>query len=139
MAYCSVEDLLNMISREELAALTAEAGGEPDHAVIGAAIAQAEDEINAYVAGRYEVPLTPVPPQILGLAVDLTLYHLYSRRSVMPAVRRQRYEAALLFLRLVAAGQVHLEEAAGRGEKARQPAEMTSSVRLFSRTGLADW
>lgn len=139
MAYCSVEDLLNMISREELAALTAEAGGEPDSTVVGAAIAKAEDEINAYVAGRYQVPLTPVPPQIVGVAVDLTLYHLYSRRSVMPAVRRQRYEAALMFLRLVAAGQVHLEEAAGQGEKAGQPAEMTGSVRLFSRSSLGDW
>jgi phage gp36-like protein len=139
MAYCSVEDLLNMISREELVALTAEAGEEPDSTVIGAAIAKAEDEINAYVAGRYQVPLAPVPPQILGVAVDLTLYHLYSRRSVMPAVRRQRYEAALMFLRLVAAGQVHLEEAAGQGEKAGQPAEMTGGVRLFSRSSLGDW
>lgn len=139
MAYCSVEDLLNMISREELAALTAEAGEEPDGTVVGAAIAKAEDEINAYVAGRYPVPLTPVPPQIVGVAVDLTLYHLYSRRSVMPPVRRQRYEAALMFLWLVAAGQVHLEEAAGQGEKAGQPAEMTGGVRLFSRSTLGDW
>ncbi|MEJ5330123.1 MAG: DUF1320 domain-containing protein [Desulfobaccales bacterium] len=139
MAYCSVEDLLNMISREELAALTAEAGEEPDSTVIGAAIAKAEDEINTYVAGRYEVPLAPVPAQILGVAVDLTLYHLYSRRSVMPTVRRQRYEAALMFLRLVAAGQVHLEEAVGQGEKAGQPAEMTGGVRLFSRSSLGDW
>jgi phage gp36-like protein len=139
MAYCSVEDLLHMISREELAELTAETGEEPDSAVIGAAIAKAEDEIHAYVAGRYQVPLVPVPPQILGVAVDLTLYHLYSRRSVMPAVRRQRYEAALTFLRLVALGQVHLEGGTDGGEKAGQPAEMVSGPRLFSRTSLGDW
>ncbi len=139
MSYCSIEDLLHMISREELAELTAEAGGEPDAAVIGAAIAKAEDEINAHVAGRYQVPLAPVPPQILGVAVDLALYHLYSRRSVMPVVRRQRYEAALMFLRLVAAGQVHLEGETGPGQKAGQPAEMTGGARLFSRTSLGDW
>lgn len=139
MAYCSIEDLLNMISREELAELTAEAGDEPDPTVIGAAIAKAEGEINAYVAGRYQVPLVPVPPKILGVAVDLTLYHLYSRRSVMPAVRRQRYEAALMFLRLVAMGQVHLEGEGEAGKKAGQPAEMASGPRLFSRTSLGDW
>jgi len=127
-----------MISREELAELTAEAGEEPDAQVIGAAIAKAEDEINGYVGGRYPVPLVPVPAQIQGVAVDLTLYHLYSRRSVMPVVRRQRYEAALAFLRLVA-GQVRLEGEAGPAEKASGPAEMASAPRLFSRDRLGDW
>lgn len=140
MAYCSQSDLLQMISQEELAELTTEAGEVPDSQMAAQAIAKAEDEINAYVGVRYQVPLVPVPAKIRGLAADLALYGLYSRRSVAPAVRRQRYEDALAFLKQLAAGQVVLEGADGAASgKGAEPVEVASANRLFSRDQLGEW
>jgi phage gp36-like protein len=140
MAYCSLTDLLNMISQEELAQLTSDAGEVPDSLVAAEAIAWADSEIDASAGRRYPVPLNPVPEVIRGVAVDLALYHLYSRRSVIPPVRRRRYEEARAFLHRVAAGEAWLAggdgSATGSGS---DPVTMSSAGRLFSRKDLGDW
>jgi len=129
-----------MISQEELAALTAESGDTPDSLVVAEAITQADAEIDAYLGTRYALPLAPVPPQVKGLSVDMTVYHLYSRRSVAPSVRRQRYEAAVSFLKQVAAGNVVLEGASGLlPESERVESEFTGPTRVFSRSTLGEW
>lgn len=140
MAYCTEDDLLKMIPQEELAQLTAESGDTPDSQVVAEAISRAEGEIDAYLGSRYALPLTPVPDQVKGLSVDMAIYHLYSRRSVAPPVRRQRYEAALSFLKQVAAGQAVLEGASGLlPESERVESEFASAVRVFTRDSQGEW
>ena len=95
MAYCTQNDLLTMIPVKELAELTADSGDTPDSQVVAEAIQRADAEIDSYLGMRYMLPLNPVPDQVMGLAMDMALYHLYSRRSVVPAVRQQKYEAAV--------------------------------------------
>jgi phage gp36-like protein len=140
MAYCSSDDLLNLIPAAELAQLTSESGDLPDLAVAADAIARAAAEIDAYLRVRYQTPLSPVPPQVRALCLDLALYHLYSRRSVAPLIRRQKYEAGVAFLRQVAAGQAVLaEDGAELPAANREVGEIASGTRLFSRATLADW
>ncbi len=140
MAYCSPSDILTMISQEELAELTADSGDLPDTFVVEEVITLADAEIDAYLGGRYEVPLTPAPPRLKALSVDMAIYHLYSRRSVVPPVRRDKYEAAVAFLQDVAAGSVGLEGAGGDPAGATgEVAELSSAPRYFSRTTLKDW
>ncbi len=139
MAYCSQDDLVKLVSLTELAELTAESGEMPDAAVVAEAIAKAEGEIDSYLGVRYVLPLAAIPPQVQGLAMDMALYHLYSRRSVVPPVRLQKYEAAVAFLKEVAAGQVLVS---GLGEPAggnRQVGEFTGPSRVFGRNGLFGW
>ncbi len=136
MAYCSPSDLLNMISSEELTELTADSGDMPNELVVEEAIARADAEIDTYLGGRYSVPVTPVPPRLKALSVDMAIYHLYSRRSVIPAVRREKYEAARAFLEAVAAGRLGLE---GAGGGTGEVGELKSETRVFSRTTLKDW
>jgi phage gp36-like protein len=127
-----------MISQEELAELTSDSGDLPDALMVEKAIAQADAEIDSYLGSRFRVPLTPTPPRLRALSVDMAIYHLYSRRSVVPAVRRDKYEAALAYLKAVAAGKLGLGgagDAGGVGEVA----ELGSQPRLFSRTALNDW
>ena len=86
MAYCSEDDLVKMIPQSELAELTAESGEVPDSLIIIDAIDKAGAEIDAYLGVKYVVPLATPPAQVKALAVDLAIYHLYSRRSVVPAL-----------------------------------------------------
>jgi phage gp36-like protein len=138
MAYCTQADLLKLVPELELAQLTAESGDVPDAAVVAEGIAQADAEIDAYLAVRYQLPLTETPPRVKSLAVDLALYHLYSRRSVAPEVRRQKYEDAVAFLKLVGAGKAEIVGAEGvevPGD-VRDVTEVSSAGRVFSRETL---
>jgi phage gp36-like protein len=140
MAYCTQDDLLKMIPLTELAELTAESGDDPDPDVVDEAIEKADAEIDSYLGARYAVPLSPVPARVKGLSVDLAIFHLYSRRSVAPEVRQQRYEAALGFLERVAAGQLALEGSGGEPlEAGGEVEEFSGNPRTFSRNTLGEW
>ena len=140
MAYCTASDLLTLIPQKELAELTADTGDTPDSQVVSEAINLADAEIDAYLGSRYVLPLTPVPDQVKGLSMDMTLYHLYSRRSVAPTVRRQKYETALSFLKQVAAGEAVVEGASELLTESEQvQSEFSSATRVFSRTTQGDW
>jgi phage gp36-like protein len=141
MAYCTQDDLLKLISEKELAELTTESGGVPDAAVVAEAIARAEAEIDAYLGVRYTLPLGTVPARVKVLAVDVAIYHLFTRRGIQEEVRRLRYSDALAFLRDVAAGKaqvVGLDGTEISGE-AEEVTEMTSAPRVFSRDNLGEW
>ncbi|MBM4285812.1 MAG: DUF1320 domain-containing protein [Deltaproteobacteria bacterium] len=140
MGYCTKDDLLTMITQEELAELTAEGGEVPDFLVVEEAINQAGAEVDAYLGVRYQVPLTPTPAQVKALAVDLAIFHLYSRRSGAPPVRRERYEAAVRFLKDVGAGQAVIAGTSGEPiSTERERVEVSSAVRIFSRNTLGEW
>jgi phage gp36-like protein len=138
MDYCSEDDLLKMISPTELAELTSDSG-DADPAVVAEAIAKAGAEIDAYLAVRYILPLAATPPQVQNLAVDMAIYHLYSRRSVTPMVRQQKYEAAVAFLKQVAAGEAMVEGAGEPAGENRQVGEFSGAPRVLSRDGLTEW
>ncbi len=141
MPYCIQDDLLKLIPERDLADITAEAGDIPDATVVAEAITAAGGEIDSYLGKRYQVPLAPVPDQVKALAVDLTLYRLYSRRSLAPEVRRQRYEDAIRFLKDVAQGRAVITGATGLEEPSVQQevTEVSSAERVFSREKMRGW
>jgi len=141
MAYCDQDDLLKLVPEQELAELTTEAGETPDAEVVNEIIAQADAEIDAYLAVRYQLPLSETPARVKALSVDLALYHLYTRRSVMPEVRRQKYEDAVKFLKDVGAGRAEIIGAAGleMSGDVQEVTEISSSIRVFSRENMGDW
>jgi phage gp36-like protein len=140
MAYCFEDDLLKMIPQAELAELTVESGEVPDSLIIADAICKAEAEIDSYLGVRYVVPLADPPAQVKALAVDLALYRLFSRRSIAPPVRQDKYEAAVAFLKQVAAGQLVIMGPAGEPPTvAKTVMDCTSAIRVFSRNTQTDW
>ena len=142
MAYCTQSDLITMIPIKELAELTADSGDTPDSGVTDEAIHRADAEIDAYLGMRYTLPLSPLPDQVKGLSIDMALYHLYSRRSVVPTVRRQKYEAAISFLKLVAEGEAVVEDVASdpppESDQVLVGSEFASATRVFTRN-TQDW
>ena len=140
MAYCSEYDLLKMIPEAELVDLTVESGDVPDSLIIADAINKAEAEIDSYLGVRYVVPVSPVPDQVKALAVDLAIYHLYSRRNLVPPVRQQRYAAAVALLKQVRSGEIVITGPDGETPAAaKDVAEATSAIRCFTRNTLTDW
>ena len=140
MAYCSEDDLLKMIPQADLADLTVESGEVPDSLIIIDAISKAAAEIDSYLGVKYVVPLATPPDRVKALAVDLAIYHLYSRRSIVPPVWQQRYDAAVAFLKQVVAGQLVIVGPQGElPTVAKEVTDATNAPRAFSRHTLADW
>lgn len=135
MTYCTQTDIETLIPMKELAELTTESGDTPDSSVIDAIISKAESEIDSYASACYVTPFASIPDIIRSLSVDMAIYHLYSRRSAVPIIRRTRYEDAIQFLGDVVAGKCNIVGAGG-GEisnKSSEIAEIVSSGRVFSR------
>lgn len=107
--------------------------------IIEAAIADADAEIDGYLAKRYRVPFTPVPRVLNKFSKDIAIYNLYSRVGIDEGTDEKnylnRYRAAIDFLKLVAEGKVSIG-----GEGGDDPASAAatgfsqhSNTRLFTR------
>lgn len=140
MAYCEEDDLLKMIPEEDLTDLTVESGEVPDNLIIADAISKGDAEIDSYLGVKYVVPISPTPDRVKALSVDLAIYHLYARRNLVPPVRQQKYEAAVTFLKQVAAGHAVIMGPGGEAPTAsREVTETSSAARCFTRKTLTDW
>lgn len=111
MPYCTLEDIKKAIPEANIIQLTDDVGtGVIDQAKVDEAIAYADELINAYLRGRYQVPLNPVPELIKRLSVDLAIFHLYSRRFEleMPESMMQRRKEIIRLLEQIQKGVVSL-------------------------------
>ena len=141
MAYCAVDDIKALLPEADLLALCDDENlGSIEQTRVDEAIAQADAEIDSYCGGRYGVPITPVPPVLKKLSVDITIYNLYSRIvQTMPEVRSDRYRNAIKQLEGVAKGLISLGVAeapepadTGSGSETNKPTDTS----VFSRDKL---
>jgi phage gp36-like protein len=135
MPYCNQNDLETLITVTELVELTTERGDIPNPTIITEIIDRVDTEIDSYVSVRYATPLVSVPDIIKGLSVDMVIFHLYSRRSAVPSIRRTKYEDAVKFLQNVASGNSNIIGSDGyeTSKKLSSSAEINSSERIFSK------
>jgi len=110
MAYCIQDDILSLVDATTLIQLTDTAGAEEiDDDKVTRAIADADATIDAYCQNRYTIPLSPVPPKIRQLSVDIAVYNLYSHSDLgMPEIRKERNKEAIRFLERVTDGKINL-------------------------------
>lgn len=131
MSYATQQDIIDKYGEAELVVSSDHnLIGEVDTAVVNRALVDAGDEIDTYLAGRYTLPLNPVPPVLKPLAVDIALYKM----STAPAVteeKRKRYDDALGLLKMIARGEISL----GRQSSAVSTAgaSFNADPRLFGR------
>ena len=136
MAYCTLDDLKEKISEDQLIQLT----DDDDAGAIASsrtdrAIQDAESEIDSYCAARYKVPLYPVPGIIRKYCVDIAVYNLFQRRRGAPEDRYRDYKSAITFLQNVAAGKATL----GEQPEPEPPEESTAQASLVgTRTKIFD-
>jgi len=130
MAYAVQADLEQRFGEAELVRLTDRAApptGQVDAAVVTRAIADAEAEINGYLASRYTLPLGSTPEILKRLTCDLARYLLYD--DVAPDQIRDRYKDAVALLKGIAEGKVSLAI-----DPASQPAPQAETDVVAART-----
>ncbi|MPM49962.1 hypothetical protein SDC9_96696 [bioreactor metagenome] len=148
MSYCTKQDVRDMLKDDALNAIIGDAyieDAEEREAKIGPiidrAIADADGEIDGYLAKRYAVPIAPTPQVITKFSKDIAVYNLYSRHGIDESSEEKnylnRYNAAIKFLTLVAEGKVSI------GAQTDDPASaaatgfsVKSNPRLFSRDSM---
>jgi phage gp36-like protein len=137
--YAIQADLENRFGAEELAQRSDRINGSViDVAVIDRALSDAEAEINAYLASRYQLPLASTPPVLVRLACDIALYRLC---DVPPDEVRKRYEDAVRDLKRAADGVLVIDGASPLAASPVSSGGIASKTpaRIFGAGDLADY
>ncbi len=112
MDYCTIEDIETQTSTPTLIQLTSDDGQEAvDRVVAQEAILYSSTLIDGYLRGRYTLPLDTHFPLLRILAIDLSIYRLYTRRmrNEMPEVIENNYKNAIATLRDIQKGVITLQ------------------------------
>lgn len=110
--YCTLDDIEKHTSTQTLIQLTSDDGQEiVDKTVVEEALLYSSALIDGYLRGRYSLPLDICFPLLRVLAVDLSVYRLYSRRmrNEMPEVIETAYKNAIATLRDIQKGVISLQ------------------------------
>ncbi len=134
MAYSTLADIKKLIPEDVSIQLTDDEGsGTVNQTRVDEAIAQADGEINGYLAGRYTVPLSTVPALIRKFSVDIAIYNLYSRKTEdMPKTRVDRYNNAIRTLEAIAKGTISLGVSPDPGDEMQIKTSTSEDDRKFS-------
>lgn len=115
MTYATAQDLRRRFGDADMNALAdPDNTGLSDDAVLEAALADSDEEINGYIAAAgYALPLpVPVPNSVRYVATDIAHYRLY--RAVAPKQVEDKYKYGVQWLRYLAQGSVKLIGADGK-------------------------
>ena len=141
MSYSTKEEVREMLKDDALNAIIGDTFIEDPvereelvAPIIEGAIADADAEIDGYLAKRYAVPLSPAPKVINKFSKDIAVYNLFSRIGIDESTDQKtylnRYNAAIKFFELVASIGTEADDpasAAATGFSAK------SNTRLFTR------
>ncbi|RZF83712.1 DUF1320 domain-containing protein [Pseudoalteromonas sp. CO325X] len=131
--YCTKQALIDRFGESELTDLTdRQLQGAIDDAVLDQAIADAQATIDGYLGGRYQLPLTTVPPIITSLACNIARFNLYDEQA--PDQVNKRYDDAIGYLKSVRDGKTSLG-ISDTGDKAQSAdlAVIESAGSVFAR------
>jgi phage gp36-like protein len=81
--YCNQYDILTRIPERELINLTQDnptSNSGVDSAILNENISLSSELIDGFVSGKYSIQKDNIPEIIRSIAVDITVYRLYSRR-----------------------------------------------------------
>lgn len=151
MAYCTVEEIIKMLKTDMIDYILGNDYIEDEAERIEKvtplakeAIADADAEIDGYLAKRYSVPFTKVPKTLNKFSKDIAIYNLVSRKGIDESDREKtylnRYNAAIKFLENVAKGLIDIGVDENSTKNAAQTGfSIKSSERLFSRNTMKGW
>lgn len=131
MRYCTRADIGNAIPELTLIQLSNDdpAAALPNESVIEDAVRQAEELVDGYLRGRYNLPLDPVPTVLRDAVVYLARHWLYQRRpeGMMPDPVKDSRKDTIKLLESIRDGVVTL--GMPTGQAAPEPGEIRVRAR----------
>jgi len=142
--YCNIDDIKQQVTETTLIEITDDnLAGEVNTAIIDEAIIYSESLIDGYLRGRYSLPLSIIPMLIKLLAIDLSIFRLYSRRfhADMPDSINDKYKNSVKLLEQIQKGIVSLgiETIGTTPELGEYRTNKTYNDRIFSKEFLGDF
>jgi phage gp36-like protein len=114
MPYASLSDLIDRYGEPLLLQhADRDRDGVADAAVIARALADADAEIDGWLAKRCPVPVDPPSPRLRALATEISWYRLHQDGVEEKTPARLAYTDAIAYLRRVSEGQADLPGAVG--------------------------
>ena len=141
MRYLTLQDLTLNIPTTTLIALSSDDpfAKEIDAEVIYRIVSSAEELVDAYLRGRYVLPLSTVPSVIRDATVVLTRHALYSRRpegADLPKAVSDSYQATLKVLADIRDGKLTVGIASGDKQGQAQPEPGVFKVRAAKKSAM---
>lgn len=141
MAYTTISDLSSAIPDDVLRRLTDDNSlGETDEEKLQTLIDEAAGEIDSYLAGIYDLPLSPVPSILPKFNKEIAVYNAMGRyKNTIPDTWQNKYDAAIRFLERVADGKQKLNiqpEPDAPEEASGSAAQVNTRTKDFSTTVL---
>lgn len=130
MVYADEAALRQRFGDEEV-----DAFAQRDPLSIERALSDADAEIDAYLGGRYQLPLSSNSAVLVRIACDIARYRLWAERASEEV--RRRYEDARRFLEALAKGDVTLglPEAQQPPKPMAMAAAKAGDAPIFTRAG----
>ena len=139
--YLTQQEMTERFGETELIQLTDRAippAGVVDAAVLTRALEDAGAEVDAYLQGRFALPLAAVPMVLKRIAADMARFRLYENRATEEV--RDRYKNALRDLERIRDGKINLGlDAAGEASPERGSVGLSAAPRTFSHDTLSDY
>ena len=144
MFYCTAEDIEIQIGKEPLIQLTNDNCEQDtiDTVVCEEAILYSSTLIDGYLRGRYNLPLNTHFPLLRVVAMDLSIYRLYSRRIMteIPEVVCDAYKNAIKTLENLQKGIITLETQDNQTlQNGQYRTNKTELDRLFNKGRLSEY
>lgn len=136
--YATVDAMLKKFGERELIQLTdTEAPYEDviNYDKLNAALAEANSEIDGYLASRYQLPLPAVPPFLEAIACNMARYHACTGAISENDPIKTRYDNAVKSLKEIAKGTI----AIGGTPAGESAPVQTSSNNVMFQVGRHDW
>ena len=144
MFYCTAEDIEIQLGKEPLIQLTNDNCEQNiiDTVVCEEAILYSSTLIDGYLRGRYNLPLNTQFPLLRVVAMDLSIYRLYSRRIMteIPEVVCDAYKNAIKTLENLQKGIITLETQDNQTlQNGQYRTNKTELDRLFNKGRLSEY
>jgi len=138
--YATQADLESQFGAQEVAiAADRDRTGSTDADSIAASVLKsltdASEEIDSYLATRYELPLATAPGVLTRVCGDIAMYRMSSDRGALTDEKRTRYEDAVKWLTALSAGKATLGLQDATDQVADLPqASSDNPARIFTRS-----
>lgn len=137
--YCTSNDIQKQITTPTLIQLTSDDSQDVvDETITFEAILYSSTLIDGYLRGRYNLPLDTHFPLLRIIAIDLSIYRLYSRRlhADMPEAILEQYKEAIKTLdkiqKRIITLEVQTESSTNQIESKEYLSNKSSNDRLFN-------